>query len=258
MKKRTKGAWKKSRQKDPRVKGQQLPGGLVNAVAQFVGFTMDENDDGVPFISLRGVTKEPEEQAGIPARVTHRFVETDRKTVADVCDEFASDLNLLGADLEGVDEDGWEDVLKQLAEDKPHFCFNTRAWEFNGRSGVSVFIQGIAEDFDGGEDADDDTETSSSTDDDDADEDAADDDDDATADDDAGDDTGDTDADDAADWKPEKEEVYMFRPTARSKKQEWEVTSVNQKMKTVGLKRVSDGKTAKNVKWDKLEGPDED
>lgn len=272
IKKRSKGAWKKSRSKQASARGQQLPGGIVRGVAQFSSYNIDENDNKVPFISLTGIVKEPEEYRGARATVTHRFEETERESIEDKMDKFSSDLQLLGCDTEGTTEDDWDGLLAELVKDKPHFYFNTREWEFTGRDGstvkgTTVFIQGLAEDWDDDDEVPNDDEPEDDEDGEDNEpDDEPEDDDDDSADDDGddseddsdedGDDDGNDDDEGDDDWVPEKGDIYLHQVNSRAKAREVEVQSVNKSEETVNVKRVDDGKVFKDVPWDKLQGAD--
>jgi len=252
IKKRSKGAWKKSRGKAASARGQQLPGGIVRGVAQFSSFNIDENDNKVPFISLTGIVKEPEEYRGARATVTHRFEETENDSIESKMDKFSSDLQLLGSDTEGTTEDDWDGLLAELVKDKPHFYFNTRAWSFTGRDGstiegTTVFIQGLAEDWDGDDDE-------VPNDDEDPDEDGADND---------PDDEEPEDDEDGDDYEPAKDDRVSVDD---GENDEWDgtVKTVNKRNKTATVLADEDDETY-SVDWDSMtpleddeDGEDED
>lgn len=55
-------------------------------------------------------------------------------------------------------------------------------------------------------------------------------------------------------WEPAKEEIYFYLPPKAKKKIECEVTTVDTKTRTVGLKGLNDKKIYKGVSWDDLAG----
>lgn len=263
IKKKSKGAWKKSRSKEAQARGQQIPGGIIRGVAQFSKYNISETEDSkkTPYITLSAVVKEPEEYAGCPLSITHRFEETERASIEDKMDKFSSDLQLLGVDTEEITEDDWEDALKGLKQEGPHFYFNTRSWSFKNKDGetvdgVSIFIQGLAEDWDEDEDVtieeeaeEESDEEAEPEDDEEGDEDDAD----QEPEEEEGDEE-EAEEEEDEDWEPAKGEVYLYKASPKGKPKECEVVSVNKSKKTVTLKRSEDDKKFLNIAWDKLEG----
>lgn len=268
LKKRSKGGWKRARSAEAKAKGSQLPGGLINAIAKLSAWKMDEDKNGNPYFTLTGTVKEPEEYEGMKATVMHFIKATQTKTVEDKLEELSSDLQLLSGDqpmgVNGVrvsesDVDDLPDIIEGLVEDGPYFKFNT--WKPDEDRSAMVFIQGLADDYEGDdededyeeEDAEEDDGEEEEYDEDDAEEEDGDDEDEEEeeADDDADDDE---EEDEDDDWEPQKEDVYLYKASPRGKPQECEVRTVSVKAKAVTLKRVSDGKVFKGVSWDKLEG----
>ena len=255
LKKTAKGSWKRSREKAPQAKGSQLPGGIIRGVAQLSSYKFDEDKNGNPYFFLTGVVKEPEELAGCKASAQHFIKETQQKSVQDKLDGLSSDLQLLGAQLEGTNIDDIPGIIADLVKQKPHFLFNTVSFKDDQGERTYVFIQGLAE---GWEDSDDDAESEDEEDDDGDDEDDVDTPDEEDDDDDGDDsdeDEGDGDEDDE-EWEPKKKDVYLYKSTPKGKSKEVEIIGVNKKKETVTAKRIEDGKVFKNIGWDKLEGTD--
>jgi len=273
LKKKSKGAWKRSRETEARAKGSMLPDGIVRGVAKLSSYKFDEDKNGNPYFMITGIVVEPSEYAGQRATTSHFIKETQTKTVEDKLDGLSSDIQLLGGDVSGAEIDDLPDLLEGLCKDGPHYFFNT--WKpDNGQT--MVFIQGLADDWEpeedeedaDDEDADDsdedeeedDAEEDEGEDEDPEDEDAEEEDEDEPdpEDEDEGDeedpddeDEGDEEEED--DWEPEKGDVYLYATSSRSKPKECEVISVNKRAGTVNLKRASDGKTLNKVAWDKLQ-----
>jgi len=155
IKKRDKsGAWNKNRGEAPKVRGSRLPGNLINARGVFSGWKLGTSEKGVPFLSLTLVTVDPPDYKGVRATDTIRFDENDRHTVEEQIIKAISNVQLIGGDTDGKSIDDLPKILDALQKekDKPEILFNTSEWEFDGRKGVSVFFQGIAEDKIGGDD----------------------------------------------------------------------------------------------------------
>ena len=282
LKKRSKGAWKRARATDAKAKGSRLPDGLVNAVAKLTGWKMAMNKKNHPYFTLTGVVQEPEEYLGVKATVIHTISETQSKTIEEKLESLSSDLQLLGADMEGVELDDLPDVIEAWVEEGPYFKFNT--WNPGDRDSPFVFVQGLAEDW---EDADEDEDEEVDEEEDEEDDEEVDDDDEeeeyeeeeeedpddseeeeedeeeyedededeeVDEDEDEDEEVDEEEDEEEDDWVPAKTEVYMYKASSRSKPAECEVTTVSTAKETVTLKRVSDKKLFKNVPWDKLEG----
>lgn len=147
LKKRSKGAWSRSRETEAKAKGQMLPGGITKGVAQLSSYKLDEDKNGDPYFSITGIVMEPEEFAGMKAVTFHSIKETKQKTVEDKLDGLSSDIQLLGGEVDGTDLDDLPGILKGLVEDSPFYFFNT--WAPDETRGAFVFIQGLAEDYEG-------------------------------------------------------------------------------------------------------------
>lgn len=152
MKKRAKGGWSDARTTEAKAKGAQLPSGIVNGVAQFAAYKMDFDKKGNPYIMLQGIVHEPEECTRLKASTFHRITESKddkgkvRKTVQDKLEDLASDLQLLGCDVSGIEMDDIPELLEALVEAAPFYRFNTVQF---GNGPVNVFIQGAADDYEG-------------------------------------------------------------------------------------------------------------
>ncbi len=154
MKKRAKGAWKKSQKAETKVKGQTLPDGIVRGVARLSSYKFDSTKKGDPYFSITGIVVEPEELAGARASIQHFIKATQQKTVQDKLDGLSSDMQLLGCEVEGTDIDDLPQILQDRCDEKPYFYFNTwkpPADKRNPNPSTLVFIQGIAEDYEGAE-----------------------------------------------------------------------------------------------------------
>lgn len=254
VKKKTKGSWKAARNVAAKPRGQRLPGGLIRAVGQLDEVIADETDDGTPRVAFKCICRDPSEHAGAQFYISHYFEEPryGDRTLDDVLAEFSTDLQLLGADTEDTTEEDWERLMEELTEAKPYFYFNSRAGKKNPDR-VYFSIQGLAEDYD--PEAPEDAEAVEEDGEDppfDPDEDAPED---EGAEEDAQPEDGDDDVD--PDWEPAKGECWFYKSGPRAKAAECEVTSVNKRERTVGLKRLADGKTFSKVSWDKLLDPPE-
>lgn len=292
MKRTSKGAYKKSKDKAPVLKGQQLPGGIIGGIARFSAYKLGMDKNGNPYLHLTGTVISPEEHNGARAQVSHFLSKSRTKTVQDKYDDMFSSLQLLGIETAEMEEtqclEQVVDSLGALAEDKPAFRFNT--WRpKDADADTMVFIQGMVDegeikdaikdeegswDDDEEEEEDDDDGVTDEEDDEDGeeageaeeeDEDGGDEaEDDEYEDEEEGeegdedeeegeDDDEDDGSDDGDDWEPARGEIYRFKVNARAKPQDCEVTSVNKSKSTVNLKRESDGKVFKAVPWDRLE-----
>jgi len=261
LKKRGGRSWKKAREAEGQAKGSTLPGGIVRGVAQLTGFKLDVDKKGNPYVFLQAKVAEPEEYAGVKTSIQHFIRATENKTVEDKLEGLVSDMKLLGADtVEDSDIDDLPDILGELAEAQPMFYFNTWAPEDGG---TYVFIQGLAEDQDEplpdedeDEDPEDDEEEDEAEDEDSEDEEdeSEDEDEEETEDEDEEEEEEEEPEDEEEDWVPDKEDVYMLKPSPRAKPAEFEVKTVNKTKKTVSGVFVKSGKKKANVPWDNLEG----
>lgn len=285
MKRTSKGAEKKAKDAEPNIRGQQLPGGITNGIAQFTKFKIDIGKNKYPYVMLTGIVVQPEEHKGARAQVSH-FLSPPKsklgKSLPEKWERLFSDLQILGINTHEMDQD---DVLpevfmalKDLAEEKPLFTFNT--WRPSGEdSDTMVFIQKLlsedeaesysegdmyAEDDEAEEDeeeedeeTEDDDEEEGEEEDDEAeeeDEETEEEEDDEETDDESDEDESEEDDEEEdEDWAPEKGEVYGYRINSKSSPFPCEVTSVSVKKETVNLKRQKDGKEFKAKSWDSLE-----
>ena len=264
LKKKSKGAWKRSRESAPAAKGSMLPDGIVRGVAKLSSYKFDEDKNGNPYFMLTGIVVEPSELAGQRATASHFIKETQSKTVEQKLDGLSSDVQLLGGDVDGTEIDDLPGIIEGLVAEGPHFFFNT--WKpDNGQT--MVFIQGLADDWEPEEedadeeeedDADEDSEDEEDEDEDEGDAEEADaEDEEDEEDEDGGEDEEDEEdaEEDEDDWEPAKGDIYLYKASPRGKGKECSVSSVNKTNQTVGLKRVEDSKVFKAVAWDKLEDP---
>lgn len=151
LKKRSKGAWKKARQAEPREKGRRLPPDIEKGVAQFTSYNIKKTKNGDPMCSLSGVVFEPEECKNLKATVVHIFKSTDYKSIDDKLAEFSSDVQLLGGKFKTDDLDEVESELQRLVKKKPFFYFRT--WRGDPtpqypNPDTKVFISGLAAGYD--------------------------------------------------------------------------------------------------------------
>lgn len=230
IKKVTKGTWTKARKKEAVIKGGSLPPNLVNAIAQLTKVNMDENEKKIPFISITAAILDPPECIGLKVTLTHRFQETESKTMEQIVDALASDVKLLGGDIDDVDLDGLYEILQQMVKDEVTFKFNTKAWTMGTATGVKAYIQGVC-------DASDVPEAEAETVEEGADTEATD----AEAGEEAATEGGDDEV-----YVPAKGDHYLYQ------KVEHEVVACNEEKQTVDLKNPKSKKIVKNVAWDKL------
>jgi hypothetical protein len=141
--KQAKGAWKKSRTKEP-VVGGGLPAGITGGIARIADYKFGEKDGKVS-LSLSGIVVRPEEYAGQRATKMHFLSDSEYNTIEEAYDGLYSDLKLLGVDTtDSAHEDLAQilDDLEELKEEKRAFKFNT--WKGNSPNArVKVFIQGL-------------------------------------------------------------------------------------------------------------------
>lgn len=147
FKTRTQGSWKKKANQEPKARGQVLPGGLKDAVGQVSSYKIGQYEDGTPFVTITMICKEPADIVGMRATVKHKIAETESKTVDKCVDDLVSDLQLMGGATTKKDgtprsEDEIPQIVEEIVKAKPHVLFNTKAWNFNSQTGVSVFPQG--------------------------------------------------------------------------------------------------------------------
>ena len=119
IKKQSKGAWDKSREKEAQVKGAKLPGGIIGGVAKLLDHKIDETDEkAVPYVTLTFLVLEPDEHNGKKERKTYYFQDTPEfdKTMDDVMDDFSSAYNRFSelTQNERSDQSGYiMDLVKQ-------------------------------------------------------------------------------------------------------------------------------------------------
>jgi hypothetical protein len=239
FKTRAKGGWKKKAVQEPKARGQALPPGLIGAVAQVSSYRMGEYEDHSPYVTIVGIGKS-DEVAGMRVNIGHTIKETESKTIDKCMDDLSADLQLLGGvmvDKQGNprSEDEIPKILDEIIARKPHFTFNTKAWNMNGATGVKAYIQGecdpIGEDVESPEASNGEPEAPEPE---------------PEAEPEA---EGEPEAPEAetqeAPWEPEVGEGY------KHKGKDCEITGVQKSKKTVTIKK---GKaTLKDVKWDDLE-----
>lgn len=276
MKRRAKGAWKRSRETEVKARGGGgLPGGIENGVAKLIGWKLDNTKKGDPYVSLTGKVLEPEEHEGRKATISHFIKATEQKTVEDKLNELSSDIQLLIGDddpklmrrFQSADLDDLPAIIQELVDSERIFLFNT--WKPDPDRMAMVFIQGLHEDQEMDLEEDEDEEDYEEEDDtEEDDEEEGDDDEEWEPDDEEDDEEGDEDDEDDEDgdeeaeaeeddWEPQKGEIYLYKASPRGKPAECEVTSVNTRKQTVSLKRCRDNKIFKLIDWDRLEGEEE-
>lgn len=259
--------------KAPVKRGQQLPGGIINGHAVLSSWNIAKTEEkGIPFFSITGICRVPEEYDGARVTVTHFLQESQWATWEDITNNLVSDLKLLGADRlenhpldDDFELDDLPDMLDELCEAKPEFLFNTRKAGKRAKNPDAVYIsiQGLVEDEEADEDTDaneeveedEDEETPTDTDGDEDEDEAADDDDgdEEAADEDEDDEEGDEDAV----IVPEVGDACQYKTAP--KKTEWvEVVKVYKKTGTADIKVRSTKKVLKGVAFDKLIWPDSD
>lgn len=272
LKTKARGAWSKSREVEPKARGQGgFPPNLKGLVAVVKHWKFSETKNHDPMIQITGIVQDPEEYVGRRATMMYFINDSEYATVQDNLDNFANDVKLLirpdeevpGAPGPGELPDSIEDildVLQYLCEIGRHFEFNTGQARKEGRS-PNLFIQGIPDNWEdapqegaGEAVADEAARDGQAT----------------QAEGEAGDDQGsvdgpdettrqDADADAPADdepWEPEvKQEYYTLykaTPKDKAKKVAVKITKVDKKKFTVDAK-LSDpkykGKELKGLKW---------
>ena len=144
LKKKSKGAWKRSKKVEAKAKGRQLPGGLENAVAKLVDYKFDEDKNHNPYFQLIGTVVEPEEYKGMRCVISHFIAESQTKTVEDKLDGLSNDLQLFGVETTGLDIGEIPEAIEALVEEGPFFLFRT--WKPDEDRQAMVFLGGLAED----------------------------------------------------------------------------------------------------------------
>jgi hypothetical protein len=264
--KKATGAWNGARGNEPKVKGQRLPGGIINGIAKLKSFKLDRDKNRNPYIAITASVIEPEEYAGCRATKMHFLKSTPKKPLKDRIEDLISDIQLLG---EGQSEDGESytegttiddcpRLLKELCEQGVVFKFNT--WcppkdKRNPDPQTMIFIQGVAEDYEADGEVEAEEEEDAEKEDETPEEDET-----ASTEEDPEEEDGEEDKaeendteDGEEDWTPAKDEIYNYKASAKGKAQECKVTSVSITKKTVTVVRVSDSKKFANIAWDKLE-----
>lgn len=234
FKTKAQGGWKKKAGQEAKVRGQMLPDNLVGAIAQVSSYRIGEYDDGTPYVTIVGIAKSPDEIVGQRVNIKHSIKETESKTVDQCLENLSSDLQLLGGKTVKADgtprsEDEIPTILDEIVAEKPHFEFNTRGWEFNGKTGVSVFIQGLAEPV--GDDVEEPEEAAAEEE--------------VPAEEEAPAEEVEAPSDEEEPWEPAVGEEYKHKGKA------CEITGVQKSEETVTIKK---GKAVqKNVPWSELE-----
>ncbi len=156
LKKKSKGAFARARKTEAAAAGQQLPDGLVKAVARLDSYKLALDKNQNPYFAITGVVKEPEEYKGMKATSLHFIKETTgqyAKSVEERLEKLVSDIKLLGGETDEAEIDDLPIILEELVEEHPHYFFNT--WKPDADRSAMVMIQGLAEDW---EDDDEDIE----------------------------------------------------------------------------------------------------
>lgn len=249
MKKTAKGAYKKAKDTTPKVKGQQLPGGLTHAVAQLTSYKFGLDKRNSPYVIMTGVVTSPPEYAGAKANISHFFRASERKSVEEKYEAFFSDLQLLGINTQEMDSDTVLEeclaALEELKNQKVPFIFNT--WRPDGQDNTYIFVQGLADDFSQGEGEDEEDEEEETE------EDEEEEVEEETEDEEVEDEEDEEEAEaEDDDWCPALGEVYGFQVNARSPIFPCEVVGVDPAKMTVDLKRERDSKEFKKIAWDRL------
>lgn len=277
-KKTSKGAYRKAKDTEPKVKGQQLPGGIINGVSRFTDYKFAADKNGNPYLILTGIVLVPEEHAG--ARAQRSFFlappKSDKaKTLEEKYEDLFSDLQLLGVDTTAFDPNScleeMLESLKALVKEKPCFKFNT--WKKDKESDTVVFIQGLADDPDEGEDdeeeweEDDEEESDEESEEEESEEESdeeeyeeeeevsdesEDDEEEEEESDDEESEEEEEEEEDESDWEPSVGDIYGYAVNASAEPFDCEVTTVSTTKQTVTLKRIKDGKVFKTVSWEKL------
>lgn len=155
LKKNSKGAWKDSRDTEAKPGGfQNLPPGIRNGIGRVVstefGMSEDTGKGSHPTAQVRFVTREPIDYEGVQQTIFFNFKETEKRSIAEVLERFAADLQLLGITTQGTDEDDIPCLLEELVQKKPYFLFNTsrgKATKEFPEPTTFVNIQGLAVDY---------------------------------------------------------------------------------------------------------------
>lgn len=225
--------WKAARGKAPQIKGGQLPGGIVGGIAQFSDYTLGETDkDKTPYLSLQFVVREPDQYSGVKQRLRYYFADTQYKSLAEVVDRLASDLQLMGCELESSDVDDWIPLLDSLKAEETAIRFNTRSGKTDvGKEWFTFDIQGLAEGYTPPE-PEAHVEANGQP---------------------VAEDAGDDQPGDEDDWAPSVEEIYGYKPNPKSGLVEVEIVAVYSDKQRCDVKRTDDEtKVYKNVAWDRL------
>ena len=150
MKKSSQGAYREAKDAEPKIKGQFLPGGINNGVAQFSEYKLAEDKNGNPYVMLTGIVIKPAEHAGARATRGHFLMEpkSDQgKSLKEKYIDLFSDIQLLGVNTPDFDPmtalEQTFDTLKTLQKSKPCFKFST--WKKNEESDTIVFFQGVTD-----------------------------------------------------------------------------------------------------------------
>ena len=242
-KKQSKGAWKKSRTKEP-VVGGELPGGIVGGIARFADYRLSENDEGKISLGLTGIVIKPEEFAGIRATKMHFLSESDFNTIDEAYDGLYSDMQLLGVDTSDEAHDDLETILadcEALKKERRPYKFNTS--KKNKEARTKIWIQGLPDQaeidelqsetgpvkgaqsliYDGGDDGDD-----------------------------GGDDTAAAD-DDGGEYVPEVGQTVGWCHSGKEEDvKPCKIVKVLKSKQTVDLKRISDNKIFKDKSFESL------
>lgn len=146
VKRGTKGSYAKAANEKAPAQGN-LPGGLIRCVAQLVDITTGLTKEKDPYIAFQCAVLEEGDFQGMKFSVSHFLAESQYRTSLEASQRLTADLQRLGIETEGTDE---SDLLKQIAllkKTKPIFRFDTRAWNYEGKNGVTIQITGVAEDY---------------------------------------------------------------------------------------------------------------
>jgi len=255
LKRTAKGAWNKARETEGKARGSQLPGGIVKGVAKLTSWKLDEDKNHNPYFVISGTVKEPEEFEGLRASVMHFISESQYATVEEKLEKLASDIQLLGGETDGADLDELPTILGDLVEAGPHFFYNTSEFKRNdGSVSVSVFIQGLADEWEDDEEEEPEEETEEEEE---EEEEVEEDEEEESSEDEEEEEEEEEEPEEDEDWEPEKAEIYLYKATPRGKPQECKVTAVQKRAKTVNLQRLSDKKAFKGIDWDKLQDVEE-
>lgn len=271
VKKKAKGAWKRSREVAPKAKGQSLPDNLVRAVAQLSSYKLARDKNGNPYFSIKGIGVEPPEIDGASVSVMHFIRETEQKSVEKRLDDLASDIKLLAGDdsiLDDTEIDDIPKVLAKLCKEGPYFYFSTwrpPADKNNPSPGQFVFIQGRADDFcepeENEEEAEENEEESEEKVD--VEEEDVEYDERGEAEEEEEEEEAEEEEEEeeekegeAGEWEPDVGEVYGFKPPRARNAVDGEITTVNKRAKTVTFK--AGNKVYKNVRWERLIGAGEE